>query len=488
MKHRKRKLKNQAVRRLSFLLIIIIVGMILTISFVSTSNNNDGYDKLKKEVTDLVKMIDNNTLSTKDIKVKYKTKISKNDILESKVENYLLNVAVILEDVNKIKYDDKYTKSLEINNLKEENYFKEIENYYTSIKEELSSKKDELEKIVISDYIKADDENISDYKNIVKTLDKNKYIKDIDNILDDISLKEKIIDYLDDNNSNYEINEKITFLTRNSYNEFTELVNDKIKVEYELIKDDKGPVINANDVSVIVGTKYDLSKNINCIDDLDGKVECIINGEYDTNKVGNYKIEISAKDNSDNTSTKEINIVVNEKEVKPVTSKDKYYTEVIRNQNTVIVYGLDSNNEYTKVVKVFPCSVGLNNGTPTGTFKTSDKYVWRALFGNVYGQYATRVNGHILFHSVPYTSQSKNSLEWEEYNKLGTAASMGCIRMAVADVKWIYDNCPSGMTVKIYDGELPKGIEKPTATKIDSSSPNKGWDPTDPDKNNPWNS
>ena len=43
------------------------------------------------------------------------------------------------------------------------------------------------------------------------------------------------------------------------------------------------------------------------------------------------------------------------------------------------------------------------------------------------------------------------------------------------------------MTVKIYDGELPAGVKKPVAPKIDTNSPNKGWDPTDPDTNNPWN-
>ena len=58
--------------------------------------------------------------------------------------------------------------------------------------------------------------------------------------------------------------------------------------------------------------------------------------------------------------------------------------------------------------------------------------------------------------------------------------------MTVRDAKWIYDNIANGTTVKIYDGSLPSGVTKPSATKISSSSPNKGWDPTDPDPNNPW--
>ena len=155
--------------------------------------------------------------------------------------------------------------------------------------------------------------------------------------------------------------------------------------------------------------------------------------------------------------------------------------------NVVIVYGLDKNNEYTKIVKVFTCSVGINGKTPTGTFKTSDKASWGRLVGNVYGQYYTRITGNILFHSVPYFKKSKSDLEWEEYNKLGTAASKGCVRLAVKDVKWLYSNCPSGTIVKIYDGNIPNGVIKPSAIKISANSPNRGWDPTDPDKNNPWN-
>jgi lipoprotein-anchoring transpeptidase ErfK/SrfK len=66
------------------------------------------------------------------------------------------------------------------------------------------------------------------------------------------------------------------------------------------------------------------------------------------------------------------------------------------------------------------------------------------LCGNVYGQYACRITGSILFHSVPYEKQDKSTLEWWEYDKLGETASLGCIRLTVEDAKWIYDNCAKG--------------------------------------------
>jgi hypothetical protein len=92
-----------------------------------------------------------------------------------------------------------------------------------------------------------------------------------------------------------------------------------------------------------------------------------------------------------------------------------------------------------------------------------------------------------MFHSVPYTDSSKDSLEYYEYNKLGKGASLGCIRLQASDIKWIYDNCKEGTTVTIYDDsdEIPP-LDIPKIKKIKKSNPNRYWDPTDPSKKNPW--
>lgn len=169
-----------------------------------------------------------------------------------------------------------------------------------------------------------------------------------------------------------------------------------------------------------------------------------------------------------------------------VRTEKPYYIKVNRQANCVTVYGKDESGAYTVPVKAMVCSVGQNGRTPKGVFKTSTKYAWRALYGGVYGQYAYRIHGAILFHSVPYISQTKDSLEYEEYNKLGQAASLGCVRLSCADAKWLIDNCPSGTTVEIYDSIDPGPLGKPSAAFVDPYSPNRGWDPTDPDENNPW--
>ncbi len=160
--------------------------------------------------------------------------------------------------------------------------------------------------------------------------------------------------------------------------------------------------------------------------------------------------------------------------------KTGYYIEVNITQNIVSVYNQDGTMQ-----KIFYCSTG--GVTPTGTYYTSDKYPWRMLFGNVYGQYATRIHSNILFHSVPYSHTDKSSLKYEEYNKLGQKASSGCIRLAVKDAKWIYDNCDKGTKVYLYKSSEPlESLPKPPF-KIDINDLEKrGWDPTDPDSDNPW--
>ena len=64
---------------------------------------------------------------------------------------------------------------------------------------------------------------------------------------------------------------------------------------------------------------------------------------------------------------------------------------------------------------------------------------------------------------------------------------MGCIRLCVRDAKWIYDNAKTGSTVEFYsDSSNPGPLGKPKSQKISDNKENRNWDPTDPDKHNPW--
>ncbi|SET35071.1 MULTISPECIES: L,D-transpeptidase [unclassified Pseudobutyrivibrio] len=165
-----------------------------------------------------------------------------------------------------------------------------------------------------------------------------------------------------------------------------------------------------------------------------------------------------------------------------------YALYVNRVANVVTVMSLDAQGQYTIPVKAYLCSVGANiEDTPTGSFTTSNYYEWRELFGNSYGRYAIRFNGHILFHSVPYAAPTVNSLRGTQFNMLGQGASQGCVRMAVGDLKWIYDNCKAGTPVIVYDDAANPGpLGRPAAVKLDVNAGLIGYDPTEEAAYNPW--
>ena len=167
-------------------------------------------------------------------------------------------------------------------------------------------------------------------------------------------------------------------------------------------------------------------------------------------------------------------------------NQDLYHIFVNREQNIVTVYTYGDDGEYTVPVRAMVCSCGLDKGTITGEFETYFKTEWHALFDDVYGKYVTGIDGNFLFHSVPYTELLKNdSLESDEYNKLGTDASLGCVRLAVSDAKWIFDNCPVGTYVRIYDSDEKEPLGKPVPMRV--ADLKIGWDPTDKEEDNPYN-
>ena len=152
----------------------------------------------------------------------------------------------------------------------------------------------------------------------------------------------------------------------------------------------------------------------------------------------------------------------------------KYHIKVNRLANTVTVYERQSDGSY-KPIKAMLCSSG-GPLTPLGTFKTPAKYRWKSLFYGVYGQYSTRIVDNVLFHSVPFYRLDPSTLMRGQFERLGSVASHGCVRLAASDAKWIYDNCSLGTEVTVYSSKDPGPLGKPAATPYPKYT---GYDPTD---------
>lgn len=163
-----------------------------------------------------------------------------------------------------------------------------------------------------------------------------------------------------------------------------------------------------------------------------------------------------------------------------IGAQGSYVAKVNRTTCTITIYANDPNGGgYIIPVIAFTCSVGLP-GTPTtpGTHYTFAKYRWKELMGPSWGQYATKFTSDgIYFHSVAGINTTSYNLNYIDYNNLGIPASHGCVRLCVRDAKWIYDNCPLGMKVIVYDSGDPGPYGKPATIKIPAGQT---WDPTDP--------
>ncbi len=168
---------------------------------------------------------------------------------------------------------------------------------------------------------------------------------------------------------------------------------------------------------------------------------------------------------------------------------------------TVTVYRLDAEGNEDPI-KAFACSTARGaHETPEDTYYMGSWYRddagWCYMVDGTWGQYAYSIHracdglyeGY-MFHCVPYLSASKDSLEWVDYNKLGTPASMGCIRLNVADARWLIANVGHGAAVEIYSDETTPGpLGKPETFFIpEELGESLGWDPSDPDSDNPWHS
>lgn len=127
------------------------------------------------------------------------------------------------------------------------------------------------------------------------------------------------------------------------------------------------------------------------------------------------------------------------------TSSDDFRIKVDLTKQKVFVYYKDN------LIKEMICSGGAEQfPTPLGEFKTSQKieYSWIDRF-NMGAYYWIRFYKKYLFHSVPFDENKEMIME--EYEKLGSPASHGCIRLKLDEAKWLYEKLPLGVTVLIHE-------------------------------------
>ena len=137
--------------------------------------------------------------------------------------------------------------------------------------------------------------------------------------------------------SNVKILNKNEKINTNKLGEFAKTIKYKYKkrkykynVEY-FIKDMKEPIfLSASEYRVItVGDDINLCDNLNFADNYDNDVKCSIEGNYDINTVGEYKLKYVLKDKENNKNEREFVLSVKDKDYKSNNTSNNYQMDRI---------------------------------------------------------------------------------------------------------------------------------------------------------------
>jgi lipoprotein-anchoring transpeptidase ErfK/SrfK len=126
------------------------------------------------------------------------------------------------------------------------------------------------------------------------------------------------------------------------------------------------------------------------------------------------------------------------------------FTRIVLDEQRVYVY-----NHRKRLIATLPASTGVDDQTPVGTFKVfsqsaqayytpnpNERMRWMTRFTK------GREGGNIGFHGIPYKVTKTGEIPFP--TPLGVApSSHGCIRMRVADAKWLFKNMKIGTVVSV---------------------------------------
>ena len=217
-----------------------------------------------------------------------------------------------------------------------------------------------------------------------------------------------------------------------------EYVNDdgiKIKYSYVIdVVDKEAPLIwLGKSYNVTKGSSDNLLDNIMCGDNYDSNPKCIIEGEYDLDKVGSYKLVFRAEDSSGNKSEKNFTLNVNEPKKGGSSNTEKVttaFSDVVKDyKNDDTQIGIDVSKwqgdiDFSKLknsgVEFVIIRVGSSNGI------NGENFVDSKFIQNVKNANAVGVPVGIYFYSYAST-----------------------IDRAISDAKWIIEQ------IKDYKVDLP---------------------------------
>lgn len=156
----------------------------------------------------------------------------------------------------------------------------------------------------------------------------------------------------------------------------------------------------------------------------------------------------------------------------PKATLKSYRIDIDLTNQIATVYGIYSDKSAKALMSEFVSTARKGKNTPTGNFKIQGASGGRKAklrtakmsSGKAYAEYLCRFHGAKCMHGVPYKNRNtKGYVSKTEFNKLGSPASAGCVRMPIKLCRYIYNNCPVGTPVRVFKGtpgKYPAGKPK----------------------------
>lgn len=221
------------------------------------------------------------------------------------------------------------------------------------------------------------------------------------------------------------------------------------EIAKEYIQDFKSNYKNylLESVDELVANKY-YTKALNILSNYDSKLLSKDEITEIENKISSVKLfrEEYQGDDSEYTSNAILQeITPNNINGLSISSKTSYLVYLSLEKQMTYVYEGSNNN--WNIVKEFNSSTGIEGKeTPKGIFAVTNRGDW--FYSEEFQQgakYWVQFMGDYLFHSLPFDENQNNVLDYT----LGTPSSHGCIRLAIEDAKWLYDNISNNTKIII---------------------------------------
>ena len=259
---------------------------------------------------------------------------------------------------------------------------------------------------------------------------------------------------------------------------FNNYFNQKKKLVYIVkIVDKEKPTIKYNaNLETEVGTEIDLLKDVSAEDNSKEKIKVTVQGDYDFNKTGEYKLYYIAKDSSGNEVKKEFSLTVKEKAVvKTPTSADKTFktskgfSGYTKNGLTYIDGYLVANKTYSLPSTYNP---GLNSDViakANAMFADAKNEGLNIYISSGFRSYTTQKNlyNNYVNRDGKTAADTYSARAGHSEHQTGLAFDVNQISSAfdnTAEAKWLSNNCYKYGFILRY----PKGKENETGYMYES--------------------